>query len=72
MLRESERAMSDKDAEIEHLKQQLASLQGHTVANLDMSVTTQPSVTGIAQSETQAEWHPSTGGHKGRAAGKRQ
>ena len=35
LLRESEGAMSDKDAAIEHLKQQLASLQGHPVANLD-------------------------------------
>ena len=50
LQRESEGAMSDKDAEIEHLKQQLASLQGHPVANLDMSVTTEPSVTGITQS----------------------
>ena len=40
--------MSDKDTEIWHLKQQLASLQGHPVANLDTSVTTEPSVTGIA------------------------
>ena len=58
--------MSDKDAEIEHLKQQLASLQGHLVTNLDTSVTTEPSVTGIARSEAQTEWHASTGGHEGR------
>ena len=59
--------MSDKDAEIEHLKQQLVSLQGHPVANLDTSVTTEPSVTGIAQPEAQAEWHACTGGRKGSA-----
>ena len=44
--------MSDKDAEIECLKQQLAGLQGDTVmANLHKTVTTEPSVTGFAQSE---------------------
>ena len=45
----------------------LASFQGHPVANLDTSVTTEPSVTGIAQSEAQAELHASTGDRKGRA-----
>ena len=44
--------MSDKDAEIECLKKQLAGLQGDTVvANLHKTVTTELSVTGVAQSE---------------------
>ena len=37
------------------------------MANLDTSVTIESSVTGIAQSEAQAEWHASTSGCKGRA-----
>ena len=59
--------MSDNDAEIERLKQQLAGLQGDTVADLNTAVTTEHSVTGVAQSEAQAESHAPTGGHKCRA-----
>ena len=48
--------MSDKDAEIEYLKQQLAGLQSDIVANLDTTVTTEPSVTEVTQLEARAEW----------------
>lgn len=39
--------MSDKNAEIERLKQQLG-LQGDTLVNLSTAVTTEHSVTGVA------------------------
>ena len=47
LLRECEGAMSDKNAEIERLKQQLG-LQGDTLVNLSTAVTTEHSVTGVA------------------------
>ena len=55
LLRECEGAMNDKVAKIEHLKQQLAGLQDDTEINLDATVTTEPSVTGVTQSEAWAK-----------------
>ena len=64
LLRECEGTMSDKDGEIECLKQQLAGLQGDAVSNLD---TTDPGVTGVTQSAALLEGQVPTGGRKGRA-----
>ena len=67
LLRDCEGDMSDKDAEIEHLKQQLAGLQGDAVSNLDTTVATDPGVTGVTQSAALLEGQVTSSGRKGRA-----
>ena len=59
--------MSDNNTDIEHLKQQLAVIQGDTVSILDTTVTTGPSVTRVTQSVPLHGRQVPTGDRKGRA-----
>jgi hypothetical protein len=67
LAREFEGAISDKDAEIEHLKQQLVDTQGEALSIPDPTVVSNPSVVGVPQSVTLLREQKSTNNRRGKA-----